>query len=120
MMLFFLFAGASLDLGALRAVGLVGAGYVLLRVVGRLLGAWAGGAAAGAAPVFRRWMGLALLPQAGVALGMALVVQRRRPDLGEQVLPVIISATVLFEIAGPMFARRALERAGEGSQERGG
>ena len=51
--------------------------------------------------------------QAGVALGMALVVQRRNPEIGIVVLPVVIAATVLFEIVGPVLTRLALRRVGE-------
>lgn len=61
----------------------------------------------------RRWMGIALMPQAGVALGMALVAAQRFPDLSNIILPVVIGATVLFEVIGPVLTRRALILAGE-------
>ena len=60
-----------------------------------------------------KWMGLALMPQAGVALGMALVAAQRLPDLGEIMLPVVIGSTVLFEVIGPVLTRSALIHAGE-------
>ena len=64
-------------------------------------------------PIFRRWMGLALMPQAGVAIGMALVAAQNFPELSEIILPVIIGSTVFFELVGPVLTRLALDRAGE-------
>jgi hypothetical protein len=58
-------------------------------------------------------MGLALMPQAGVALGMALVATQRFPQLSDVILPVVIGATVLFEIMGPVLTRQALVRMDE-------
>jgi hypothetical protein len=58
-------------------------------------------------------MGVALMPQAGVALGMALVAIEKRPDLGNVILPVVITSTVVFEVIGPIFTRMGLVRAGD-------
>jgi hypothetical protein len=58
-----------------------------------------------------RQMGLAMLPQAGVALGMALVAARNFPDQGGAILPVVIAATVVFEVIGPLATRWAIARA---------
>ena len=58
-------------------------------------------------------MGVALMPQAGVALGMALVATQRLPDLSDIILPVVIGATVVFEVIGPVLTRRVLILAGE-------
>ena len=62
-----------------------------------------------------RWMGIALLPQAGVALGMALMAARRFPEIADVILPVVIGATVIFELAGPVLTRRAILWSGEDS-----
>jgi hypothetical protein len=58
-------------------------------------------------------MGLALMPQAGVALGMALVAAQRLPELAALVLPMVIATTTFFELVGPVLTRLALRRAGE-------
>ena len=108
MILFFVLAGASLDAKALYQVGITGAAYVILRVIGRLIGARAGAAVSHADPSMGRWMGMALMPQAGVALGMALVAIHHRPDLNEVIMPVVIASTVLFEVMGPVLTRTAL------------
>lgn len=113
MILFFILAGASLEAKAVYQVGLLGAAYIIFRVLGRLLGAWAGGVISHADPLLGRWMGMALMPQAGVALGMALMATHHRPDLGEVIMPVVIGSTVLFEVIGPVLTRVGLVRAGE-------
>jgi Kef-type K+ transport system membrane component KefB len=113
MILFFLLAGASLRLESLVAVGLLGPAYMLLRTVGRLTSSWLAGRMSGAPAGWGRWMGPALLPQAGVAIGMALVVLDRFPDLADTILPVMIGSTVVFELVGPMLTRLALMRLGE-------
>ena len=58
----------------------------------------------------KRWMGLALLPQAGVAIGMALVASNQFPEYRQVLLSIVISSTVLFEIIGPVFTQIALRR----------
>jgi len=110
MVLFFVLAGASLDLRALHGVGALALAFVVLRVIGRLAGAWCGGLAAGVDGPTRLWMGWALLPQAGVALGMGLVAVQRFPEFRDQLLPVIIAATVLFELLGPVCTAAAVRR----------
>lgn len=111
--LFFILAGATLRPHALISVGLLGFGYVALRIAGKGLGAWLGSALARSERPVRTWMGLALLPQAGVAMGMSLVVVQQHPDLQDSVLPVVIGSTVLFELVGPILTKVALARAGE-------
>jgi Kef-type K+ transport system membrane component KefB len=113
MILFFLLAGASLHLGSLLEAGLLGAAYIGTRIVGLLVGARLGGRFGGAQIRVRRWMGLALMPQAGVALGMALIASHHFPDLKRTVLPVVIGSTVIFEIIGPVVTRRILVRVDE-------
>ena len=118
LVLFFVLSGAALDVESLTAVGGVLVAYIALRALGRLIGAKVGVAASGETEISARWMGAALLPQAGVALGMALLASQRIPSFRESVLPVVIAATVLFEVVGPIFTRRALVRAGEAGNAR--
>lgn len=108
MALFFVLAGASLDLSALWDVGFIGLVYVLIRILGKLLGAWLGSTLGNADPPTRRWMGVSLLPQAGAAMGMALVATQQFPDYAQVLLTIVIGSTVLFEIIGPIFTRLAL------------
>lgn len=113
LILFFLLAGASLDLGALSQLGLVGAGYLVLRFSARILGGWIGGAVAGAPPAHRPYFGFALLPQAGVAVGMALVAAREFPDWSSMILGLTIATTVVFELIGPATALWAMRKASD-------
>jgi Kef-type K+ transport system membrane component KefB len=110
MILFFVLAGASLDVSALKDVQIAAVVYISARVVGRILGGWIGASLSGADRSVRRWIGLAMMPQAGVALGMALVATTRIPELRASVLPVVIGSTVLFELVGPICTRFALRR----------
>ncbi|MDT8321749.1 MAG: cation:proton antiporter, partial [Xanthomonadales bacterium] len=81
LILFFLLAGASLQLDALLEAGALAGAYIALRTAGRLLGTRLGGWLTGTDVTVRRWIGLALLPQAGVAIGMALLASQRFPEI---------------------------------------
>ena len=113
MILFFILAGASLELQSLRATGMLCLAYIGLRLIGLLGGAWIGGYISRVTPSWRTWMGFALWPQAGVALGMALLASQHLPDLQEVILPVTIASTIIFELIGPIMTRRALIQTGE-------
>lgn len=110
MVLFFLLAGVTLDIGHLATIGGLGLGYVILRVVGRLLGGWIGARLAGAPVAERRWTGAALLPQAGVAIGMALVAAETFPQWADVIMTLTIGTTVVFELLGPPVTLLALHR----------
>jgi Kef-type K+ transport system membrane component KefB len=113
MILFFILAGASLRTEHLWNVGIIGVGYLVLRTVGRVAGGWIGGRASHAPDIQNRWMGLSLTPQAGVAVGMALVASDQFPELRETILTVTIATTVVAEIAGPLLTQVALRRNGD-------
>jgi Kef-type K+ transport system membrane component KefB len=113
MILFFILAGASLQLDTLAHLGVVGTVYVVARAAGRVLGGWLGGSVCRAEPAVRRWMGLAMMPQAGVALGMALIAVERFPEYGATILSLVVVSTVIFELTGPVLTQYALHRAGE-------
>jgi len=113
MIIFFVLAGASLEINALDQIGWIGLIYILLRIVGKLAGTWFGASLTKSEPVVKQWMGIALLPQAGVAIGIALVASNTYPQYRQIILPVVISSTILFEIAGPVLARFALRKASQ-------
>jgi Kef-type K+ transport system membrane component KefB len=113
LVLFFILAGAALEVGALAELGLVGAAYILLRTAGLWLGGWLGARLAGLSGPRARLVGLAITPQAGVALGMALVAKSRFPEVGDMLLGIVISTTVVFELIGPVVTRWTLSRVGE-------
>lgn len=110
--IFFFLAGYALDWAALQTLGLLGIAYVGARVAGRVIGGWWGARLANVAPELRWHLGLCLMPQAGVALGLALVAIERVPNT-QFILPLVIGATVLFELVGPPLTLSRLRRAGE-------
>ena len=113
MILFFTLAGATLEIHSLETIGVIGAVYLVARTAGLLGGCWAGAVLAGGGRTLRRYTGMALLPQAGVAMGMALVAANALPEHGQTLLSIVIATTIVFEIFGPVFTRRALRLAGE-------
>ena len=110
---FFLLAGLSFDSGQLRNVGLAGGAYVMARSLGLIVGGFLGGSIAKAPRAIRTHVGWCLLPQAGIALGLALIAAERIPTLGKEVLSVVVGATIVFEIVGPILTRLVLIHAGE-------
>jgi Kef-type K+ transport system membrane component KefB len=111
MVIFFVLAGASLNLGSLQAVGLIGLVYILCRASGKIVGARLGAEIARADKATKDWVGVALLPQAGVPIGMALVAANHFPEYRDTLLPIVIGSTVFFELVGPVLTRLALKRA---------
>ncbi len=110
MVIFFVLAGASLDLESLAGIGLIGSLYIVCRALGKWLGARVGSELSRTDRMTKNWMGFALLPQAGVAIGMALVASNQFPAYQQVLLSIVISSTVVFEIAGPVFTSLALKR----------
>ncbi|MEM7528199.1 MAG: cation:proton antiporter [Pseudomonadota bacterium] len=110
LVLFFLLAGATIDASALRTAVLTLGLYVGLRTLGRLLGGWAGGTACGLSGRERLWLGPSLLPQAGVAVGMAIVGGEHFPEHREALVATAAASTVFFEMVGPIATRIALRK----------
>ncbi len=110
---FFILAGFRFDLSALGKLGWIGAAYVVGRAIGLIAGGYIGGRLSGAPKAVQRRIGYCILPQAGVALGFALLAREEMPEYGESVLPLVIATTVLFEVSGPAVARWQLRRSGE-------
>ena len=113
MSLFFICSGMKLDVQALSAFGLVGVGYFLVRILGKYAGAWLGCLITRTDGKMRRWLGAALVPQAGVAIGLAFLGERILPPrIGALLLSIILASSVLYELIGPACAKLALFRSG--------
>ncbi len=110
---FFVLAGLKLDVSTLSALGAIGIVYVAARAAGLIGGGIVTGRLTNAGANVSHRIGWCLLPQAGVALGFALLAQEQMPEQGGQVLSLVIATTVLFEIFGPLLARWQLRQAGE-------
>ncbi len=111
--LFFILAGTHLDREMLLLAGWLGVGYFVLRAIGKVGGVWLGGRLGGAPSVVQRYLGLALLPQAGVAIGLVVLLQGEAPDVAGVVTPVVLTGVFLAELIGPVLTRQAIVRAGE-------
>ena len=129
-LLFFTLAGANLHLKSVPALGLIGLLYVAGRIVGKGSGAFIGASIGGMELKIRKYLGFGILSQAGVAIGLALIVKNRfqglGPDIndagltmgdhiGNIVFTTITATSVFFEIIGPILTKYALKKSGEAS-----
>jgi Kef-type K+ transport system membrane component KefB len=118
--IFFVLAGAELDLSLLKSIGAAGSVYVLGRICGKFAGVSLGAHSAALAPAITSHLRLGVFAQAGLAVGLTTVVSRRLPDLAPQVTAIVISAVMLFELVGPLTVRWVLVRSGETQPEEKG
>ncbi len=112
-MMFFVLSGAGLDISILPSIGVVGVIYIILRVAGKMFGAWAGGAIMKAPATVRKYLGPALIPQAGVAIGLTFVAQTVVPEYADTIRAVVLCGTLIYEIVGPAIVKISLTKAGE-------
>jgi len=116
-MLFFIISGSELKLEIIPSVGLVGIVYIVVRSLGKYFGANIGARIVHADKHVQNYLGLTLLPQAGVAIGMAqkvaLTPELQNGGLSTIIVTVTLCATLVYEIIGPLITKWALERAGE-------
>jgi len=118
--IFFVLAGADLDLSLLPSLGLLGLVYVLCRATGKLAGARLAAKRTRFPEPVQRLLGMSIFAQAGLAVGLVLVTRQRFPDIAPTVTTVVLGAVIVFEIAGPLSARFALDRSGESRPQEGG
>ena len=112
-LLFFVLSGAELDLNVLPSVGLIGVLYLLLRALGKWGGSMLGAVCVHADKHVQKYLGLTLLPQAGVAIGMTQLVSIRFPSLSSQINTIVLAGVLVFELIGPIVTKIALTKAGE-------
>ncbi|MEG0901480.1 MAG: cation:proton antiporter [Clostridia bacterium] len=112
-LLFFVISGADLNLSVLPTVGLVGICYVVFRAIGKWLGAFIGSRAVHAHPNVQKYLGFTLIPQAGVASGMAQLALTRLPQYGHKIQAIVLAGTLIYELIGPVITKIALTKAGE-------
>ncbi len=111
--IFFVIAGADLDVALVSTMGAAGLLYVVARATGKLAGARIGAQWLGMQPSVQKFLGLALMAQAGLAVGLTLSIDDRYADLAPQVSTVVLAAVVVHEMIGPISTRFALVRSGE-------
>ena len=110
MVLFFVLAGASMDSKVLMQIGPLGLVFIITRIIARYIGGWLGGRISGSPKQQSHLFGLALLPQAGVAVGMALVAAQAFPQWQETLVTLSVGTTVFFELIGPPLTGWAIRR----------
>jgi Kef-type K+ transport system membrane component KefB len=131
--LFFTLAGAHLELGTLPQLGLLGCVYIVGRSTGLVGGAWLGGMMGHVHPNVKKYVGMGILSQAGVAIGLALIVTQEfghmastydlpidprygmthAAYIGTTVITSVTATCIFFEIIGPILTKIALAKAGE-------
>ena len=106
LLLFFVLSGLRLNIPSLLTGGVIGVTYFFVRILGKYAGASLGAWLTGAPTAVRRYLGLALIPQAGVSIGLAALGQRLLPEsLGSLLSTIILSSAVLYEMVGPACAK---------------
>jgi len=114
-MLFFILSAMHLKFSALFGLSIAIEAYVAFRFLGKVLGSYIGAYVASSSKVIRNYMGLALVPQAGVAIGLALSLQKQEglEDIAPIILNIVIATTLVHELIGPVFTKYALKKSGE-------
>ena len=113
--LFFVISGAELDLtifGDLAVVG-IGVAYILSRSAGKIFGASASARLMRCEPSICKYLGITLLPQAGVALGMSVSVAAQFGAEGAVVRNIVLFSVLIYELVGPLLTKMALTAAGD-------
>ncbi|RJP23375.1 MAG: CBS domain-containing protein [Candidatus Abyssobacteria bacterium SURF_5] len=111
--IFFVIAGANLHLETLVHVGLLGAAYIGGRTLAKIAGSALGASAAGLSEEWRRYLGLAMLSHAGVAIGLAMAVGQSGLQGAQAMQAIVLGSIVVFEVFGPLSVRFSLVRCGE-------
>ncbi|MBQ0009425.1 MAG: cation:proton antiporter [Firmicutes bacterium] len=127
-MLFFVISGASLDITIFASkdalvVVIVALVYIVMRCVGKWTGSYVSSKTTHAEPAVQKYLGFTLFPQAGVAIGLATTANQTFANLGYQkeaslILAVILTATIVYELIGPVITKIALSKAGEIQKEK--
>jgi Kef-type K+ transport system membrane component KefB len=112
--MFFILSGAELDLSVFKSAAVVGIGllYIIFRCVGKYLGASLGTTVTGYDKNVRRWLGVTLFPQAGVALGMSVTVSSWGAE-GALIRNIILFGVLVYELFGPVMTKYALTKSGD-------
>ncbi|AOY74912.1 cation:proton antiporter [Clostridium formicaceticum] len=111
--LFLTLAGAKLDLSIVGSVGIVGLGYIGGRLLGKVGGSFIFSNFTSLNMRIRKNIGMALTPQAGVAIGLSIIAEQKLPASGGIITGILLTGVIFFEIVGPLLLKQALKNAGE-------
>ncbi len=110
---FFVLAGASLHLDLLPGLGLAGIIYLVTRVIGKVAGVYWVSRRKAFSKSIRDYLGLGMLVQAGVAIGLISLLNDRNPEVAAIVTPIILATVLIYETVGPPIIRWILYKAGD-------
>ncbi len=112
---FFVISGAELELSVFAdwAIVVIGVVYIIFRSLGKYFGSLASAKATKCTREICKYLGITLLPQAGVALGMCTIAAAQWPEQGTLIRNITLFAVLIYELFGPMFTKMALTAAGE-------
>ncbi len=113
--LFFVISGAELELKVFGdwAIVVIGIVYIIFRSLGKYFGSYASAKMTKCTPSICKYLGITLLPQAGVALGMCALAAAELPGQGELIRNITLFAVLIYELFGPVLTRQALTLAGD-------
>lgn len=111
--LFFTLAGASLDFSIFKTIGFIGIVYVFARGLGKFIGSFIGSLSVKAEKTVTKYLGLGLLPQGGVSIGLSVLVRQQLPEYATAITTIIMFSILIYETTGPIFAKIAISKAGE-------
>jgi len=110
---FFVLAGLHFDFHVLKATGIMAVLIVLTRCLGKYAGTWIGAKISGAPDTVRKYLGLALLPKAGVTIGLVLLASLKFPGFGDVMLSAVLASAIINELIAPPMVKYAISKAGE-------
>jgi len=119
-LLFFTISSMHLNISFLLAMPLVIILYITFRILGKIIGTWVGAKLSGADKHIQNYLGIALFPQAGIAIGLSLSLQNQAgfEVIAPIILNVIIATTMVHEFIGPMLTKYVLKSSGECSVDK--
>lgn len=111
--MFFVLAGLHFELAVLRTAGLLAALIIMARFVGKYGGAWIGATISHAVDSVRKYLGFALLPKAGVTIGLVIMASQEFPSFGSIMLNAVLASVIVNELFAPSLTRYAILKSGE-------
>ncbi len=118
--LFFVLAGTHVDFDMIQAAGIAGVTFVLARAVGKFIAPTLGAYLSHSSQSVKRWIGIALFPQAGIAIGLVLLVENQPQfaPFADYITAIVLGAVVVFEVIGPVLTDLAIRKSGEINKSR--
>jgi Kef-type K+ transport system membrane component KefB len=117
MILFFTLSGAQLSFSVLGSIGLVGALYLVGRTIGKFGGCFLGANLVRTSPTVKKYLGIGMLPQSGVAIGLAMAAQHALidvdPAMASRILNITLASVLVFALSGPVLVQWAFHQANE-------